>query len=172
MDGVIADFDKGVLNTYRNRHPNKPFIPLEQRTTFYVKKEYPKELQPLVEEIYLSKGFYLNLPPVTGSLKALDDMTEKGNEVFICTSPLLENPFCISEKYDWITKHLGDGWTKRVITSKDKTLIHGRYLIDDKPYIKGIRKPNWEHVLYSQPYNRNVSNKRRLDWNNWENIIR
>ena len=171
MDGVITDFEKGVLDGYRKNHPNKPFIPLEQRTTFYVKDQYPKELQPLVKEIYLSNGFYLGLPPIEGSLEALSELTKRGDEIFICTSPLLENPFCIQEKYNWIINHLGKDWTKKMIVTKDKTIVHGNFLIDDNPDVEGIQQPTWEHILYSQPYNLQANSKRRLTWQNWESVI-
>jgi 5'-nucleotidase len=171
MDGVIADFEKGVFNAYRNRYPNKPFVPLEQRTSFYVKEQYPKELQPLIEEIYLAQEFYLGLPAIEGSLEALSELVSRGEEVYICTSPLLSNPFCIQEKFDWITKNLGKDWTERMIVSKDKTIVHGDFLIDDNPKVKGIQQPTWEHILYSQPYNSQVNSKRRITWQKWKSVI-
>ncbi|NOQ55935.1 MAG: 5'-3'-deoxyribonucleotidase [Nanohaloarchaea archaeon] len=171
MDGVVANFEKGILDNYKDKNPDKPFIPLEDRTSFYVKEQYPTQFKPLIEEIYLSKGFYLNLEPIEGSLEALSELSERGHEIYICTSPLLSNPFCIQEKYDWVMTHLGKDWTKKIIVTKDKTLIHSDFLIDDKPYIKGIQEPTWEHILYSQPYNKQVNSKRRLTWQNWESII-
>jgi len=171
MDGVIADFEKGFLNNYRNLHPKKPFIPLEKRNTFYVQEQYPKALLPLVEEIILSKGFFLNLPPVDGSLESIMELSSLNEEVYICTSPLLKNPYCIQEKYEWINKYLGKGWNKKMILSPDKTLVQGDLLIDDKPHINGILQPSWEHILYSRPYNLQINSKRRLTWKNWKQVI-
>ncbi len=171
MDGVIADFEKGFLDSYRKSYPDKPFVPLEQRTSFHVKEQYPDELQPLVEGIYLAKGFYLGLPPIEGSLKALSELAARGDEVYICTSPLLRNAFCIQEKYEWIIKHLGKDWTKRMIVLKDKTIVHGDLLIDDRPDVIGVQQPTWKHILYSQPYNAQVNSKRRMTWQNWKSVI-
>ncbi len=171
MDGVIANFEKGVLDTYRSRHPDKPFVPLEQRTSFYVKEQYPKELQPLIEEIYLSQGFYLGLPVIEGSLEALSELVSRGDDVHICTSPLSKNPFCVQEKYDWVKTHLGKDWVDRVLIRKDKTLEGGNFLIDDKPDVTGSQIPTWEHILYSQPYNLHVNSKRRMTWKNWKSVI-
>lgn len=171
MDGVVADFEKGFLEAYRNRHPDKSFIPLEQRTSFYVKEQYPNELQPLVEEIYLSQGFYFSLPPIEGSLEALSELASRGDEIYICTSSLLKNPFCVQEKYEWVIKYLGQDWTKKMIVSKDKTIIHGDFLIDDKPEVKGVQQPTWEHIVYSQPYNSQIHSQRRITWRNWKSVI-
>ncbi len=170
MDGVIADFEKGILEIYRKLYPDKPYIPLEQRTTFYVEDQYPQESRPLLQKIYLSEGFYRNLPVVEGSLEALEEMAAMA-DVYVCTSPLLSNPYCIKEKYEWISDYLGSQWLKKIIVSYDKTLIRGDILIDDKPQINGIELPEWEHVLYSRPYNRHIRNKRRITWQNWESVL-
>lgn len=171
MDGVLANFEKGVLDSYRNRHPDQYYIPLEKRTDFRVQKEYPPELQPLIQEIYRSQGFFLNLPPIEGALEGLSKLSQD-HQVYICTSPLLSNPFCLKEKYDWVIKHLGKSWTKQMVVTKDKTIVNGDLLIDDKPEISGKQVPKWEHILYSQPYNRQISSKRRITWENWQSVIK
>lgn len=171
MDGVLADFEQGIIDTYQARHPNKDYIPKEQRTTFYTKDQYPKETQPLIQDICLSKGFFLGLSPIQGSLQALSELSARGDKIYICTSPLLENPFCIQEKYNWIIKHLGKEWTKKVIMTKDKTIINADLLIDDKPDITGIQTPTWEQLLYTQPYNAQINSLRRITWQDWKSII-
>ena len=65
------------------------------------------------------------------------------------------------EKYEWVENYLGDAWVKRIILTRDKTLIKGDYLIDDKPVITGVeRSPEWEQIVYDRPYNRDVNKKR------------
>lgn len=171
MDGVVADFDKGVLNIYRERYPDKPFVSLDQRKSFYVKDDYLPELQPLVEEIYLSKGFFRGLAPIEGSIEALLDLEASGADVYICTSPLLSNSYCIQEKYDWVIEKLGKNWADKMIVTKDKTIVRGDYLFDDKPKVSGSQVPTWEHILYSQPYNKEVKTKRRITWQNWKSVF-
>lgn len=179
MDGVIADFERGFLNSWRKQHPDKPYIPLEQRTEFYIRKQYTQEFKDkindiynFVEAIYISQGFYRYLPPISGSLKALTEMNDMGHEVFICTSPKSGNKYCVKEKYEWVEQHLGSDWLKRVIVTKDKTIIKADFLIDDKDEIKGlVKKPSWEHFIYDQPYNREVTSVRRLTWETWKSAL-
>jgi 5'-nucleotidase len=171
MDGVIADFNRGFLNEWRQQHPSQPWISLEERTTFYLKDQYPKELSSLIEAIYLSPGFYRYLPPISGSLAALREIEKLNIEVFICTSPLFQYQNCVLEKYEWIDYHLGSNWVKRMIVTKDKTIVKADILIDDKPKIDGLQLPQWEHILYDQPYNRTETSKRRLTWQNWKSIL-
>jgi 5'-nucleotidase len=171
MDGVIADFDGEFLKRWRERYPDKFYIPMEERTAFYVKDQYPEELKPLVVEIIREPGFFRDIMPMEGAKEALTEMDKLGLEVFICTSPISSYKNCVLEKYEWVEKYLGADWVKRIILTKDKTLIKADCLIDDKPEITGVESvPSWEHVLYDRPYNKE-GNKRRLTWENWKDVF-
>ncbi len=170
MDGVIADFEKGFLDNYRRLHPNKPYVPLEKRTVFHTKNQYPKELHPIVESVYQAPGFYLSLPVIEGSIEAMLEISKK-HDVFICTSPLSKYENCVLEKYKWVEKNLGKEWVKKIIVAKDKTLVSGGRLIDDNPKITGVKIPEWEHIIYDQPYNRSENSKRRINWKNWKSVL-
>jgi 5'-nucleotidase len=71
----------------------------------------------------------------------------------------------------WIRHHLGQEFAERTILTRDKTLVRGTILIDDKPSVSGVMQPEWEHVLFDQPYNRKVTNRRRLNWSNYREIL-
>ncbi len=171
MDGVIADFEKGALKGYAKENPKNPLPQRNGKNSFYLENDFEKPFSSLIREVYNLEGFFQNLEPVEGSLEALTTMATN-QEVFICTSPLLTNPSCAQEKLSWVETYLGAEWLKRTIITKDKTIIDGDILIDDKPKIKGAQEPRWEHVLYSQPYNESVNEKRRLTWENWQRILR
>ena len=171
MDGVIADFDTEFLQRWRVCHPDKLFIPLEQRKSFYVKDDYPEELKPLVTEILLEPDFFESMTPVPGAKEALHDMEANGFEVFICSSPFNAYSNCVFEKYKWVENIIGPNWVRKIILTKDKTLIKADYLIDDKPVITGVEsEPGWEHILYDRTYNRH-NDKRRVTWENWKDIL-
>lgn len=171
MDGVISDYDQEFLQRWRSRHADKFYVPVEARTTFYVIDEYPEELKPLAAEILLESGFFRDMVPVPGAKEALEEMQTMGFEVFICSSPLSTYQNCVLEKYEWVEEHLGAAWVRQLILTKDKTVIKGDFLIDDKPLITGAQDPpDWEHILYDRPYNRST-NKRRITWNNWKDVL-
>lgn len=171
MDGVLADFEKGFLDSYRRTHPDKPFIPLTDRTSFYIRDQYPQEVRDLVEGVYTTSGFYRTLPLVGGSVNALHEMVLRGHNVNVCTAPLFSNPTCLQDKFDWMLEHFGKDLTKKMIITEDKTIINANILIDDRPEINGVQSPSWEHVLYSQPYNLGTKSKKRLTWADWKSII-
>ncbi len=171
MDGVLADFEQGFLNIWRGKYPDRPYVPLEERNTFYMEEQYPKEFKSEINEIIASKGFFISLQAKKGGLEAIAEMKSMGNEVFICTAPFSDAKSCHQEKYDWVEKNLGCEWAKKIIFAKDKTLVYGNYLVDDKPEISGIATPAWEHILYDMPYNLHIKHKKRLTWQNWKEIL-
>jgi 5'-nucleotidase len=92
-------------------------------------------------------------------------------DVRICSSPLSQFENCVAEKYLWVERHLGREATNRLILTKDKTLVHGDLLIDDKPAIEGAMKPRWKHILFDAPYNREVADRPRITWKNWRSVL-
>jgi 5'-nucleotidase len=170
MDGVLADFDGEFIKRWRERYPDQFHIPMQERTLFYVKDQYPQHLQPQVMEILLEPGFFREMMPIEGAREALIEMNALRLEVFLCTSPFSPYQNCVLEKYQWVDNYLGPDWVNRIILTKDKTLVRGDILIDDKPQITGIDVPSWEHILYDRPYNQGVQ-KRRLTWKNWKKVL-
>jgi 5'-nucleotidase len=171
MDDVLADFDGEFYRRWNLRHPEKPVVPPEERICFYIKDELSEEYKPLVREINTEKGFIRSLPEIQGGIKAVNELLNMGNEVFICTAPLDSYYNCVLEKYEWVEEHMGFEWTKRLILTKEKALILGDILIDDKPDIKNEHLAKWEQILFDKSYNRHITGKRRLTWYNWKEIL-
>ena len=170
MDGVIADFDGEFLKRWRERHPEKFFVPFDRRRSFYVLDEDPPELHPLVMDILTEPGFFRTMMPIAGAKEALLHMDTLGPEIFLCTSPFSPYQNCVLEKFQWVENFLGTKWVDRIILTKHKTLVRGDILIDDKPRITGVDVPSWEHILYDRPYNRG-GDKRRLTWATWKDVL-
>src|SRR4030095_958039 len=132
MDGVIADFEADFLRLWREQHPQKTFIPLEERKGFYIRDQYPQEYKQIIQDIYHSPGFYRNLPPIDGALDAMKEIRQQYEYVFLCSSPMIpayQN--CVLEKYHWVLDKLGNDWINNIILTSDKTIVKGDILIDD-----------------------------------------
>jgi len=186
IDNVLADFEGGFIKEWVRRHPEIPFVPLEERVHFYIRDDYSEELRPLVEEIHhYTKGFYANLPVVDGAIDALYYIKNCGKEIFLCSKPSSINKFSMIEKYEWVDKNLGPEWSRRIILTRDKTLVLGHILIDDKPDILHRQvnsKPSWEHIIFDMPYNRPeniqdpllrdyIATKKRINWKNYKEVL-
>jgi len=169
QDNVLADFERGFRDAWQaGGHPH-PAVAPEERRSFYLRDDYPEHLRKEVEAVYTAPGFFRDLPAMAGAVEALTALLESGHDVRICTSPLNDYRSCLSEKYEWVERHFGMELVARVIMTKDKTLVHGDILIDDKPEVKGVRKPDWQQIIFDQPYNRHVSGV-RMTWATWRSI--
>jgi hypothetical protein len=50
---------------------------------------------------------------------------------------------------------LGEEFLHRLMIVRDKTLVKGAILIDDKPQVSGIvEQPEWTHVIFTRSYNK------------------
>lgn len=171
QDGPLANFEKGFFDKWREKFPNEPFVRVEDRKSFYLTDDYPPGLKEKIQSIYYGKNFILDLLPVEGSVEALKEMVWLGLSVVICTSPLSGYENCVLEKYLWVERYFGRDFTNRIVFSKDKTIIRGRFLIDDRPEMGGIQKPEWEHIVFDCPYNKNSKSKRLLNWRDWRKVL-
>jgi len=170
QDGVLANYHARFLEIWRVEHPEKVWVSLEDSREHDVDKNYPSQFHNIIDEIVVRKGFFGSFEPMPGAREALENILALGHDVRICTAPKRDHTFCVPEKLAWIDRHLGHKWTERTIITRDKTLVHGDILIDDKPNITGVCQPSWEHVFYDQPYNR-AYNKRRLNWKNYKEVL-
>lgn len=173
QDGVLADYERGFYEKWTTAFPDELVIEIADRRTFYLRQNYPVYLHEKLDAVRNAPGFFRNLPPVEGALEAVSEIVAAGYDVRICTSPIDQYENCVLEKYEWVERHLGREFTKRVILTKDKTIVHGDFLIDDKPLIEGYRQPAWRQVVFDAPYNRDSTAGIRLtDWKNWREALR
>jgi 5'-nucleotidase len=100
----------------------------------------------------------------------MEEMLAAGHDVRICTAPLTAFTHCVTEKYQWVQDHLGPHWVRRIVLTKDKTLVRGDVLMDDKPEVTGCLVPSREHLVFEAPYNLG-SPARRVNWANWRQVL-
>jgi 5'-nucleotidase len=171
MDGVIADQHAGFLAILERDYPDIFATYSEADTHYEFEQNFPEEHHALIKTLRNQEGFFRSLPIIPGAKEALTAMREEGHEVYICTAPIWEYHFCVPEKFAWVEEYLGRDWTMRIYTARDKTLVHGDFLIDDAISVKGIRTPSWEHLVFERTYNMDAPGKRRIDWQNWREIL-
>lgn len=178
MDGVVCHWVRAALAKYREKFPDLPCPKEEDIDTFYLEDSWPEggKYHPQLHEVLNAPGFYRSLEPVEGAIDALKDLQywageSKMLEPFLCSSPWnhAHDLDCHSDKARWVEQFLGRWWLDRLVLTKDKTLVRGHILIDDKPEIKGVMQPTWQHLLYSQPWNRS-SDKPRFTWKDWPTL--
>lgn len=112
-------------------------------------------------QLCCSQGFFEGLPPMEGSLQAMEDMEKEGLQVYIVTAPMMTSLHCAQEKINWVRKHLGERWLDKLVLCTDKSAVRGDLLIDDKPL--DLLSPfglhttaKWKQVIFDAPYNKEV----------------
>lgn len=171
MDDVLSDFDGEFYKRWISVHPDKYITPPHERKKFYLSDESPEGYIEFIRGIYTAPVFVKSLPEIPGSVDAVKEIASLDHTIFICTTPLNVYQNCVKEKYEWIEEHLGFEWTKKLILTKDKTLVRGDVLIDDKPEITGAAKPVWEHIVFDKPYNRHTNHSKRMTWKNYKKVL-
>lgn len=103
MDGVLADFRKGVGRP--NFSPDPPEM--------------------------FEKGFFRTLPLMPNAKEAVKQLLKCSYlDVYIATKPTTGNLWCATEKYQWIEEHFPE-LLKKMFVICDKGQLNGDYLIDD-----------------------------------------
>jgi 5'-nucleotidase len=162
MDGTIVDWDAGFLQAWGSR-------PVDRTKSYAMEDCVPSVHRNDATNIFMTPGFFRNLPPVPGAVAAVRQMERAGFQIWFCTSPILGHSTCCQEKLEWIQEHFGDAYVKRVILCQDKTTVRGDILIDDKPHITGLHPPTWRQCLFDAPYNQCRSDLPRItEWSEWE----
>lgn len=164
LDGTIADLDASVESRFRQKYPEKTWIPRTE-------SEYDKSIEHETREILNEPFLFENLTPIPYAIESVKEMENCGHHVFFCTSPLRQYDPCVTEKFKWIEKHFGKQSTRRIIITKDKTIVHGNYLIDDRRQTGVNLVPTWIHIVYNQPCNQDLHGPRMFTWKDWKKLI-
>lgn len=67
---------------------------------------------------------------------------------------------CVCFQYAWVERHLGPDFLEKVILTRDKTIVSGDILVDDKPDILGRIRVSFFFFFFLHPelYTHYVSN--------------
>ena len=172
MDGVLADFDRYVIDTLLPECPELQGA--ETRDDFYLLKAFPS-CADRIRELTSRRGFFASLPVVADAREGWTRIQRAGFTPRVCSRPLSRNLFSTQEKLSWLATHLGEEASENAIVSDDKYRYDGVALIDDAPVIPESGQARWQHIVFDRPYNRYVTDAPRLrGWNDpqLEEILR
>ncbi|WP_144795719.1 5' nucleotidase, NT5C type [Microbacterium paludicola] len=173
MDDVVAQWAEGYDSLLDEHGEAAAAIPRHaDRLHWDLRTGRSGVEKKIIEKVMREPGFYRFLRAVPGARTALRQIRDAGHDIRFVSAPYISNPTCASDKIAWIERHYGARWAQRVILTTDKTLVRGDVLIDDRPDITGAVEPVWEHVVFTQPYNAHITDRRRMSsWSEWRNIL-
>ena len=104
-------------------------------------------------------GIFSLMEPVEGAIEAFEKLSALYDKYKLSTAPW-EDPSAWTDKLLWVKKYLGENARKQLILSHHKNLIHGDFLINDRPnkgakdfqgdwleFGSGKKFPDWNSVL-------------------------
>ena len=177
LDGVGAEMDGNLRRRWLIEHPDLP-IP-DDFLTWDWHKELSKDHTKAFNRLLESDGFFAELEPIPGWAEAMNKLLDAGHDVLICSTPWASSRSCWQDKVNWVGDVLGGRWRDRVYLVRDKTLLDGDVLVDDKPKITGLntgkrwKTPSWRQVVFDQPYNQETEGPRIMNWTDgsWEVVL-
>lgn len=157
LDDCLAQFSVGVVGAFTDEDKARlPHVVDSESLlgTIFGGGPLAEVADEVLNRIFKTeKHFFANLLPMEGATSGPHDnilrfFLDRGYDVRICSSPSTENKTCASDKTEWVKRHFGDEFARRLILTKDKTLVRGDLLIDDNHCVKGIYTPEWQHVRF------------------------
>lgn len=123
------------------------------------------------ESRMFKEGFFRDLRPVPGALRAIRRLMRIGFDVQILTQPVADSAHSYSEKVQWLGM-----WFPELVTKlnmvQDKGIVRGHYLIDDNSNKWKDRFEKGGGTFVHFPYNRNDQDKSSYsNEESWERIV-
>ncbi len=173
QDGPLADFDTAIHDVLDEAGYDSSLLRRTRwETTADVRRCFGSHAARIVETARHAPGFYRDLRVVSGAREAVAHLLEAGCHVVVCTAPSLQNETCASEKIAWLAEHFPE-LRKSFAVVKDKTLVRGDVLVDDKPVVSGALTPTWEHLRFATPGNAHISDGHVLQsWAEWPDVLK
>ena len=126
MDGVLVDFDSGVLR-----------LDAETQAAYAAA---PDE----------APGVFALMEPMPGAIGAMNRLADTFDVYILSTAPW-KNPTAWADKVRWIQLYLGDRFTKHLILCHRKDFVRGDFLVDDRPGKNGAEAFEGELIPFGTP---------------------
>lgn len=95
------------------------------------------------------EDFYDELPPVEEAVDAYKTLESLGFKVGIATAPSIHNHYTYAGKARWVERNLGLEALKNMVIIDNKSLLKGKYLLDNS--IEGKGQDEFEGILVHTP---------------------
>jgi 5'-nucleotidase len=174
LDDTVGHFRRRFLEIGSEHYPRLVnILDLDTRATFDLWEGRTEEEAAAIAAIMDWPNFYRDLEPYEGAVEAVKEAASLGHEVFFVSAPWLSNKTCASDKYAWVEEHFGLDYANKLILARDKTIVAGDILFDDKHPIPNRENATWTQVFVDAPYNRGVTGYRIRDWttDDWKILL-
>lgn len=112
-------------------------------------------------QLFFKKGFFENLKEKNGSIAVIQELIESTMyDLYIVTA--CQSVQEIEEKIKWLQKHIPNFNINRFIACKEKHMVRGDILIDDRAANLDECRKYMDCILYDMPHNRTTKKYVRI----------
>ncbi len=155
MDDVITNFLDSVIDLYNERKGTA--FSVEEVRTWDLSGPFDAD----IFEIFQEEGFFLQLEEKNNSTAVLKSLIESTRyDVYIITA--CNSAKELVEKTQWMERFLPSFNQARIIACKEKHIIRGDIIIDDKIDNLIACAPFMECILYDMPHNQECVDFHRI----------
>lgn len=177
MDQTIVDFSTPFYNKAKetiNGDLDTSFSEMKESNRWDIQSVLfgsNKDKEAITDMIFSSPGFWLNMKPYAGAIEAVQEIS-RSNKVYLVTAPWHKSVNCYIEKYYWVLNNLPEFDISKLLYIKDKHLLKGDIIIDDKPKYLEYNSCKYS-IAFKHEYNKDVEvNFRSDDWNEIKDYIK
>lgn len=146
-DNVANTFNKYLVKVYNEE------TGLNVKASELKEWDLSKYLGELGMSLFKEKGFFEKIPPNKSSIKTLKELiNSKKYDIYIITA--CGSTQELEEKFNWFDKFLPEFNKNRIISYREKEIIHADVLVDDN--LENLHKcaPYMRCVTFDMPHNR------------------
>lgn len=155
MDDVITDCLGGLVKEW-NKQNGTSFT-----RTDVTKWDIESCLGIGARDIFFQKGFFENLEEKNGAIAVIQKLIESTRyDIFIVTA--CQSVQEIEEKIVWLQKHIPGYNLKRFIACREKHMIRGDILIDDRAENLHACHRFMDCIIYDMPHNSDTMDYHRI----------
>lgn len=153
QDGPLADFDAAFHNYCLSHGFALNITGLDDlRRQRFMTDNMPHGADRELARTRINETHWFRTLPVTeGALEHIHEL-EEVFDVWVCTKPLEQNPYCRDDKAAWIGEFFPQFINKLIMAPK-KSMVHGAILLDDAPRLECIPVATWKPVIFESVFN-------------------
>lgn len=153
---VLIDFDDVIANTLESlvNEWNK-----ENKTSFKKEDVDKWDIDACLGKgafnLFFKKGFFENLKEKNNSIKVIDSLIQSTMyDLYVVTA--CQSVQEIEEKINWLQKNIPNFNINRFIACKEKYMVRGDILVDDRAANLDQCRKHMDCILYDMPHNQNT----------------
>lgn len=157
MDGCLVDFVSTALLRVKSlwgidlKYENLVTPRIEK----YINANLPEQVnsEALCKALF-QPGFFIGMLPRPGAIKAVEELTSAGHEIYILTKAYLHSAHIVQEKADWLSLHLGKIPYRTIVLKEmeSKHIQNVDIIIDDDPI--ALQHPTAISIAVEHPWNK------------------